>query len=376
MDYQRIYTAFVADRKAKEPSLLVSGEYVERHHVTPRSLKGTDAPDNIVALTAEDHIHAHILLAKIHGGRMWSALALLGKKYVGRGRKKMCWIKKQRTLVANARKLAAKNAPTGEASPMYGRKMSEASRLKMSKAHKLRAEQGLIFLQRNPDHVSGDNHWTRKVDPEKRAKVVKTAIENFAKAAEVNRGDGNPMHRQEVKAKISEATKVHWQNGTGSASPEARKKFLESRKTEQYLAGARERVLGEKNPGFGKTKEKNPNARKVRCVETGQVFNSAKAAAEWCGVEVNRACSMGIRAGGYHWERVGEQSPMVKIVPPRDRETGYAKRRRPILCVDTGEVFECAREVCEVLGTTNISTIHNAAAGRSKTAHGYRWAYA
>jgi hypothetical protein len=100
------------------------------------------------------------------------------------------------------------------------------------------------------------------------------------------------------------------------------------------------------------------------------------APAEWCGVEVNRACSMGIRAGGYHWERVGEQSPMVKIVPPRDRETGYAKRRRPILCVDTGEVFECAREVCEVLGTTNISTIHNAAAGRSKTAHGYRWAYA
>ena len=45
---------------------------------------------------------------------------------------------------------------------------------------------------------------------------------------------------------------------------------------------------------------------KVRCVETGQIFNSIKEASEWCGVGRSHigSCCKGKRktCGGYHWE--------------------------------------------------------------------------
>ena len=53
---------------------------------------------------------------------------------------------------------------------------------------------------------------------------------------------------------------------------------------------------------------KNPRARKVRCIETGQVFDSIKEAQEWLGKGNIRACCKGRSktAGGYHWEYVEE----------------------------------------------------------------------
>jgi len=74
MDYNRIYADFIKDRRAKEGSL---EGYVERHHIVPRSLGGSDDPDNLINLTFEDHYFAHLLLARIHGGKMASALWIM-----------------------------------------------------------------------------------------------------------------------------------------------------------------------------------------------------------------------------------------------------------------------------------------------------------
>lgn len=68
MDYQRVYNEFIADRRLKELGL--SG-YTERHHIVPRSLGGGDEPENLIRLTASDHVFAHLLLAKVHGGSQW-----------------------------------------------------------------------------------------------------------------------------------------------------------------------------------------------------------------------------------------------------------------------------------------------------------------
>lgn len=72
MDYERIYREFIADRQKKRPC-----GYVESHHILPRSLGGGDETGNLVSLTPEDHYFAHLLLAKIHGAKMASALYLL-----------------------------------------------------------------------------------------------------------------------------------------------------------------------------------------------------------------------------------------------------------------------------------------------------------
>ena len=82
MDYARIYAEFIADRRAKEKDL--SG-YTEKHHILPRSLGGSNARNNIIRLKASDHFFAHVLLARVHHGSMWIALAFMAHGNVSSG---------------------------------------------------------------------------------------------------------------------------------------------------------------------------------------------------------------------------------------------------------------------------------------------------
>lgn len=43
----------------------VLSEYSERHHIIPRSLGGTDDPENLVNLTPREHFICHLLLTKM-----------------------------------------------------------------------------------------------------------------------------------------------------------------------------------------------------------------------------------------------------------------------------------------------------------------------
>lgn len=71
MDYERIYSDFIADRLTKQPAKSV---YSEKHHIYPVSFGGTNEKSNLIRLTARDHYFAHCCLAKVYGGKMWSAL--------------------------------------------------------------------------------------------------------------------------------------------------------------------------------------------------------------------------------------------------------------------------------------------------------------
>lgn len=70
MDYSKIYRDFIADRRKTPPAV---GAYFELHHITPRAFGGEDDVANLIQLTPEDHLFAHLLLAKMHGGVMWLA---------------------------------------------------------------------------------------------------------------------------------------------------------------------------------------------------------------------------------------------------------------------------------------------------------------
>ncbi len=75
MDYKAVYARFIESRR----SLLVDG-YSELHHVTPRAFGGSDDESNLVRLSPEDHFFAHLLLAKVYGGRMVAALFLMSNR--------------------------------------------------------------------------------------------------------------------------------------------------------------------------------------------------------------------------------------------------------------------------------------------------------
>lgn len=72
MNWNKIYNDFIEDRKIKT----VKG-YYEKHHILPRALGGTDEKENLIILSASDHLFAHLLLARIYGGTMWFALKLM-----------------------------------------------------------------------------------------------------------------------------------------------------------------------------------------------------------------------------------------------------------------------------------------------------------
>ena len=63
--------------------------YTETHHILPRSMGGSDDPDNLVKLTSKAHFICHLLLVKITSGRnlikMKYALTLMiGKNHLTR----------------------------------------------------------------------------------------------------------------------------------------------------------------------------------------------------------------------------------------------------------------------------------------------------
>lgn len=121
MNYLRIYENFVASRRLLEQSLVDSGDYKEVHHILPRSLGGNNDKDNLIALTPEDHYFAHLLLAKIYGGKLWAAVFLMTsgrwRKSLIVGRRSMYGYAKRQWSILNAGQEGRKGADNGNHNP-------------------------------------------------------------------------------------------------------------------------------------------------------------------------------------------------------------------------------------------------------------------
>lgn len=123
--YSRWYNSIVLSAQSR-----VTSGYIERHHIIPKSLGGTNSKDNIVKLTAREHFICHCLLSKMVTGKEKSkmCLALL----------KMCVISgtHQRYKVSSKRyeviRRNAKDANSGSNSPMYGRKRPPEEQLRLN----------------------------------------------------------------------------------------------------------------------------------------------------------------------------------------------------------------------------------------------------
>lgn len=63
MNYHRIYEQLIF--RAQNRNL---NGYVEKHHILPRCLGGSNVKSNLVRLTAKEHRFAHLLLHRMHPG--------------------------------------------------------------------------------------------------------------------------------------------------------------------------------------------------------------------------------------------------------------------------------------------------------------------
>jgi hypothetical protein len=96
MNYERVYKNLVLRAKLRAKA---KDEYYEKHHVIPRCMGGSDAKDNIVLLTPEEHFVAHQLLMKIypnHSALIYAALMMtVSSCTVKRTNKAYGWIKRK-----------------------------------------------------------------------------------------------------------------------------------------------------------------------------------------------------------------------------------------------------------------------------------------
>jgi len=146
-------------------------EYVERHHIIPRCLGGSNALDNIVSLTPREHFICHLLLTKMHGHKRL-ALALTqmmsGKRYLPSSSK----------IYDLARKKASE-AMSGSGNPMFGVSIPcpEEKRLKIQKSM-LKSE----AIKRRSENGT----WKKRVSEVQRAKmpgVVLNAVDDGREVA-------------------------------------------------------------------------------------------------------------------------------------------------------------------------------------------------
>ena len=61
MDYKKIHDSII--ERAKNRKL---GGYVEKHHITPKCMNGSNQPNNLVELTAREHFLVHWLLHEMY----------------------------------------------------------------------------------------------------------------------------------------------------------------------------------------------------------------------------------------------------------------------------------------------------------------------
>lgn len=147
MNYERIYNLIVERAKSR----VIDG-YVERHHIVPRSLGGSDDLSNLVSLTAREHYLCHWLLAKhTNDKRMWLAFSMMAVSSDKHQR-----IKSGR-LFERAR-IARAYGISGENNPMFGKKSACVGHTEETKA-KIRAAK--LGKKRNPFNRSPASQETK-----------------------------------------------------------------------------------------------------------------------------------------------------------------------------------------------------------------------
>lgn len=142
----------------------------------------------------------------------------------------------------------------------------------------------------------------------------KISEEQKRKLSKINSGINNPNYgksrTEEVKRKISESNKgdkCYWYGK--QMSEETKRKMSESHngiiRTEEHKKNISESKKGNKNPMYGKH---TVNSKRVRCVETKEIFPSMRDARKSMNISsthISCVCN-GKRktAGGFHWEFV------------------------------------------------------------------------
>ena len=126
-----------------------------------------------------------------------------------------------------------------------------------------------------------------------------------------------------------------------------------------------------------------PQKRAVICVETGEVFETIRQAAQWLGMvhgAVSRACRKHYAAGGYHFyylEEAPDEVRKFEAIPksaPAKKLSLKTSKAHPVKCVETNQEFESTSAAARYYNISH-SNIRRACKSPEFTSCGYHWCY-
>ena len=157
MDYRRIYNQLIERGQTRQQGLtkklLVEQiGYIERHHILPRSMGGTNNSSNLVYLRPEEHYLAHELLVQIYPAEigLLKALMILSGGHKGgiRNNKLYGWVRRRYIKMATGLRRVMPPWNKGkkglQTSWNKGQRMSPATYARMPNKKKVSAD-GIIY---------------------------------------------------------------------------------------------------------------------------------------------------------------------------------------------------------------------------------------
>jgi hypothetical protein len=134
MDYQKHYDLLINRAKNR----ILEG-YVEKHHVIPRCMGGSDEKENLVSLTPEEYYTAYQLLVQIYPGNhklVYAAVMMtICDGIQQRSNKLYGWLKKHKIPPMTGKK-HSEETKKKMSLVQKGRKVSAETRAKISRIHK------------------------------------------------------------------------------------------------------------------------------------------------------------------------------------------------------------------------------------------------
>ena len=219
MKYQEIYNNLINRALCR-----ISEGYVEKHHIVPRCLGGTDAKENIVSLYPEEHYLAHLLLCKINKGNsklLYAAMNMTSGSMINNGKrnnKAYGWLRRQ-----YAESMSGDNNPNRRdpeiqkkaALKRVGQKRTEETKARMSAAQKGRifteeTKRNMAEAAKNRPPISEETRTKLKSRTPNKGMLGKTmSAETKAKMSASQQGK---RMSEEAKAKMRVAAKIREEN--------------------------------------------------------------------------------------------------------------------------------------------------------------------
>jgi hypothetical protein len=170
--FSKYYFNIISRAKAR---VLDSSIKIEKHHILPKSLGGTNDPSNLVSLTLREHFICHMLLVRMTNGKERTKMVYALWKMCHSTKEKLNAFKLNSRTYDSVKSLMSKSRTSDDFTPEWRAKIS-ASR-------------------------KGKSSWNKGIP---RTAEVKEAVSK-ANKGRVTKGFTGCIHSEETKKKISDA---------------------------------------------------------------------------------------------------------------------------------------------------------------------------